>query len=151
LRPDTVARITAIDQKIANIRQAVEEGLNDSKWANARLAELVRERDELGAASAVTGGPPQLDMATVMEYRRKTEKVFLQGEPADRKRLLRTWIQEVKLKPENLEVDISYRLPESVMNGLVAGACFEAIHSALGAWLVRRWLLPKNGRRLVRP
>jgi hypothetical protein len=30
---------------------------------------------------------------------------------------------------------------------MVAGACFEAIHNALGAWLVRRWLLPKNGRR----
>jgi len=34
---------------------------------------------------------------------------------------------------------------------MVAGACFEAIHNALGAWLVRRWLLPKNGRRPVRP
>jgi hypothetical protein len=31
--------------------------------------------------------------------------------------------------------------------GLVAGACFEAIHNALAAWLVRRWVLPKNGRR----
>ena len=31
--------------------------------------------------------------------------------------------------------------------GLVAGACFEAIHNALAAWLVRRWALPKNGRR----
>ena len=30
---------------------------------------------------------------------------------------------------------------------MVAGACFEAIHNALGAWLVRRWALPKNGRR----
>jgi hypothetical protein len=34
--------------------------------------------------------------------------------------------------------------------GMVAGACFETIHNALGAWLVRRWLLPKNGRRPVR-
>jgi len=36
------------------------------------------------------------------------------------------------------------------MGELVAGAYFEAIHNALGAWLVRRWLLPKNGRRPVR-
>lgn len=35
----------------------------------------------------------------------------MQGEPAERKRLLRNWVQEVKLKPESLEVDISYRLP----------------------------------------
>jgi hypothetical protein len=33
---------------------------------------------------------------------------------------------------------------------LVAGACFEAIHNALAAWLVRRWVLPKNGRRTNR-
>jgi hypothetical protein len=33
---------------------------------------------------------------------------------------------------------------------MVAGACFEAIHNALGALLVRRYLLPKNGRRPVR-
>ena len=32
-------------------------------------------------------------------------------------------------------------------NWLVAGACFVAIHNALGALLVRRWSLPKNGRR----
>jgi len=30
---------------------------------------------------------------------------------------------------------------------LVAGACFVAIHNALGALLERRWSLPKNGRR----
>jgi hypothetical protein len=27
---------------------------------------------------------------------------------------------------------------------LVAGACFEAIHNAFAAWLVRRWVLPRN-------
>jgi hypothetical protein len=32
---------------------------------------------------------------------------------------------------------------------MVAGACFEAIHNALGSLLVRRYLLPKNGRRTV--
>ena len=51
---------------------------------------------------AASGVPPQLDVATVMDYRSKTEKVFKQGDPADRKRLLRNWIQEVKLKPETL-------------------------------------------------
>jgi DNA invertase Pin-like site-specific DNA recombinase len=30
---------------------------------------------------------------------------------------------------------------------MVAGAYFEAIHNALGALLMRRWHLPKNGRR----
>jgi hypothetical protein len=30
---------------------------------------------------------------------------------------------------------------------MVAGACFVAIHNALGSSLARRWTLPKNGRR----
>jgi len=47
------------------------------------------------------------------------------GQPAERKRLLRTWVHEVKLEPETLEVKISYRLPEAVMKGVVAGAGFE--------------------------
>lgn len=53
--------------------------MRDGKWANERLTELARERDELGAVSAATSAPPQLDVDTVMDYRRKTEKVFLAG------------------------------------------------------------------------
>ena len=125
-RPDAASQIAAIEKKIANIRHAVEEkGLDDGKWANARLAVLGRERDEIRAATAAHGVPPQMDVETVMQYRRNTEKVFQQGDPGERKRLLRYWVREVKLKPESLEVNISYCLPESVMNGLVAGEGFE--------------------------
>ena len=38
-----------------------------------------------------------------------------------------------------------------LLRNLVAGAYSVAIHNALGAWLVRRWSLPKNGRRPPRP
>jgi hypothetical protein len=58
-----------------------------------------------------------------MAYRRQTEKVMASGHPAERKRLLRAWVQEVQLEPQTLEVKISYRLPEAVMKGVVAGAC----------------------------
>ena len=124
-RPDTASRMATIDKKIANVRQAVEDGFNDANWANARLAELAIQRKEVVATLPATGSPPQLDVQTVMDYRRKTEKVFAAGDPAERKRLLRNWVQEVKLKPESREVSISYRLPESVMNGMVAGEGFE--------------------------
>ena len=87
------------------------------------------------------GSQPQIDAATVMGYRRQAEKLFSGGDPADRKRLLRMWIQEIKLKPVDLEVINTYRLPESVMNCLVAGYCnapsallipyrLELLHSA---------------------
>jgi hypothetical protein len=64
-----------------------------------RLRELLDERQALVAASSPGGPPPQIDAATVMAYRRQTEKLFSGGDPADRKRLLRMWVQEIKLKP----------------------------------------------------
>jgi hypothetical protein len=82
-----------------------------------------------------------------MDYRRQADKLLRHGTQAERKQLLRTLVGKVKLLPGDLEVSISYRLPEAIMNGLVAGACFEPIHNALAARLIRRWVLPKNGRR----
>ena len=116
--------IAALETKIGNVRRAIENGLADASWANSRLRELNAERDGLTAALNAPG-PPQLDSATVMAYSRETAKLMESGQPAERKRLLRTWVQEVKLKPESLEVNISYRVPEAVMKGVVAGAGFE--------------------------
>ena len=120
----THAKIGEIETRIAHIRQAVEEGLDDASWANARLRELLAKRDALSRAHD-SAEPPQLDAETVMAYRRQTEKVIASGHAADRKRLMRAWVNEIKLDPESLEVKISYRLPEAVMKGVVAGAGFE--------------------------
>jgi hypothetical protein len=124
-RLDATEQVGVIDRKIKNIRRAVEDGLNDADWANTRLRELYREREALGSSSRRAGGPPQLDVATAMDYRRKADKLLLHGGQAARKQLLRTLVEEVKLMPQDLEVRISYRLPEAIMNGLVAGGGFE--------------------------
>ena len=58
-------------------------------------------------------------------YRGQTGKMLKQGSPSERKKLLRTCIKEMTLDPESMEVEIQYRIPEPVMNGLVAGAGFE--------------------------
>src|ERR1035441_2118692 len=126
-RPDAGEQIVAIDRKVENIRRAVEEGLDDANWANTRLRELHAEREKLVAASRKESGPPQLDAATAMAYRRQADKLLRQGGQAERKQLLRTLVGEVRLMPQDLEVSISYRLPEAIMNGLVAGAGFEQI------------------------
>jgi hypothetical protein len=73
----------------------------------------------------VAGEPPRIDVPTAMTYRRDAEKVLAQGEPAERKRLLRIWIEGIKLAPETREVEITYRLPEPVMHEMVAGARYE--------------------------
>ncbi|MBM3738741.1 MAG: hypothetical protein FJW39_23440 [Acidobacteria bacterium] len=124
-RPDAGERIAAVDQKIENIRRAVEDGLNDAGWANTRLRELLTEKESLVATSKKTSAPPQLDAATAMDYRRQADKLLRQGGQAERKQLLRTLVGDVKLIPQDLEVSITYRLPEAIMNGLVAGGGFE--------------------------
>ena len=123
--PHADQKMQAIDKKISNIRRAVEDGLQDANWANGRLHELHAERKALAAAVTAVGQPPRIDAEAVLRYGRQTEKLFSQGEPAERKRLLRTWVQEITLAPEELEVKINYRVPDSVMNGLVAGGGFE--------------------------
>ena len=124
-RADAEQRLAAIDKKIMHIRDAVENGLNDANCANSRLRELATERAGLVAATTKQGSPPQIDVDVVMAYRRQTEKLLKEGSPAERKRFMRAWIEEVVLKPEDREVEISYRLPEAVMKGLVAGGGFE--------------------------
>ena len=57
---------------------------------------------------------------------------------------------EIRLAPEQLEVSITYRVPEPVVNELVAGACYEIIQDVMGERLVARWLLPRDGRRQPR-
>ena len=93
--------------------------------AKVRRRKLHVERKTPAAAVTAVGQPPRIDAETVLRYGRQTEKLFSQGEPAERKRLLRTWVQGITLVPEELEVKINYRVPESVMNGLVAGEGFE--------------------------
>jgi hypothetical protein len=73
-------------------------------------------------AAVVTGEPPQIDQETALAYRRQTEKVLAQGSPAERKQIVRTWVADMKLAPERLEVKMSYRIPEPVMHSVVAGA-----------------------------
>ena len=148
--PHAAKRIQSADAKIANIRQAIEDGLGDAAWANERLNRLREERERLDEQSAVSGEAPQIDVKTATSYRRQAMKALKQGEAVERKQLLRSWVQEMRLAPEDLEIEINYQVPEPVMNRVVAGACYAAIHHVMAEWLVRRWKLSRKGRRLER-
>jgi hypothetical protein len=124
-RPNASEQIAAIDRKIEDIRRALQEGPNGASWANAGLRALHTERESFVAASGKASGPPQIADATARDYRRPADKLFRQGGQAERKQLLRTLVGEVKLLHQDLEVSISYRRPEAMMKGLVAGEGFE--------------------------
>ena len=118
-------KIATLDAKISRIRSAVEEGLDDVQWANQRLKGLLTEREKLSPATGGLPSPPQIDVETAMAYRRSAEKILAQGEPAERKRVLRACIEGITLNREQLEVEIQYRLPERIGVGMVAGGGFE--------------------------
>ena len=128
---DAPRKIEAIDAKIANVRQAIEDGLADAGWANARLGELSAERAALEGTRGRLGKAPQVDAKTAMAYRRDFGRLMAHGEPADRKRIVRAWVEELKLAPERWEVEITYRIPEPVMHSVVARAGFEPATSRL--------------------
>ncbi len=69
-----------------------------------------------------------------MDYRRQTDKVFAQGTPAQRKQLLRIWVEKVTLAPEHLEVEVTYRVPEPVVNSVVAGGRYVPFHIRAALW-----------------
>ena len=121
--PQQTSGPSELDDRIANVRRAIENGLQDADWANARLRELTAERQALQAA-ALSNRPPQIDTRTALAYRRDAEKLLASGTPAERKQPIRTCVQDMKLAPERFEVEITYRIPEPVMNGVVAGARF---------------------------
>ena len=119
---DVATRLRSVESKIANIRQAIEDGLADANWANGRLRELISEKTKLERQPTE---PPKIDIGSALAYRRDTVRLLQHGEALERKRLLRTLVEEVKLAPEQLEVQIRYRVPEFVMNRVVAGDGFE--------------------------
>ena len=125
------ASLKGIEQKIANIRTAVEDGLGDAAWANQRLRELQWEKQEAARAQRAIGEVPRLTTEEVMAYRQKTEGLLAGGSPADLKKLVRNCVSEMKLAPEDLTVEIQYKVPEPVLNGLVARRGFEPLTSRL--------------------
>ena len=124
-------KLSESDAKIANVRRAIDDGFADAARANGRLGELAAERSKIGEAAARVGVAPQIDAKASMSYRAELGKVLARGEAAEKKALVRAWVLEMQLAPEKLEVEITYSLPEPVMNCLVARAGFEPATSML--------------------
>jgi hypothetical protein len=56
------------------------------------------------------------------------EETLLKGSLEEKKRLIRPWIDKIKLAPERYEVDILYQIPEPVVDRVGAGALFISLH-----------------------
>jgi len=69
-----------------------------------------------------------------MAYREQVGRLFARGKPVEKKQLLRKCVEEIRLAPERSEVEITYRIPEPVMNSMVAGARSLPLHIRDAFW-----------------
>lgn len=134
--PSAVRKIADIDSKISNIRRSIENGMPDADWAYGRMRELMEERQKLESAPAVTGEAPQIDPKAAMEYRRTTNRILQEADPAEKKQLLRTWVDEITMAPDSLTVDIRYRIPEPLVNTVGADSVVIANYPPLKMYAV---------------
>ena len=123
--PNASDRLEQIDAKIANIRNSIEDGLADTSWANERLRDLMAERDELAKKSVALGEPPRMDSQAATSYLSRLPDIAKYGNPAEKKRLIEPWVDQIQLTPDTREVEINYQVPESVVNRVGAGVGFE--------------------------
>ena len=144
--PSTPKKIENIDAKIGNIRRAIEDGLADAGWANSRIRELTDERLRLQSLAEHPGEPPRVEAEALSDYTKDLRRVLAKGTPAEQKRFIRMWVDKIKLAPEDLAVDISYRLPEPVMNGVVAGARYLQVRERIEHLFLREWTPSRKGR-----
>jgi hypothetical protein len=161
---ETAREFATVEEEIGNIRQAIRAGLDDLEWANAELSRLKARREELLARQRMLGAEPKVpcfDLTQVEECRQRFAEVFAQGTNEEKRAFARLFVKKVDIDPATGDVWmylfsrppalLDKRTPASVETGvaigLVAGACYVAIHNALAEVLVRRWQLPRQGRR----
>ena len=88
--------------------------------------ELRQEKKRLARKVAEPGKPRQIDAKEALAYRRRLRRLMAHGTPAERKKLVRACVSEMKLAPQDLEVEMTYKVPEPVMHNVVAGARYTA-------------------------
>ncbi len=118
-------RLGEVESKIGNIHQAIEEGLSDAGWASKRLEELNSEREQLLADIEARREAPKVDGKAAGPLVERLYRDAEQGEMRTRKASIRKLVKKMELAPEARMVKTTYRLPEPVMEKLVAGAGFE--------------------------
>ena len=131
INPSLDRKIEAIDVKLQHVRTAIEDGLEDVQWANERLQQLRRERNELCRQKGTGGKPPKINSGFVRKQLRELDSVLEHGTPAKKKRLLREMIQKIELAPEKLEVIATYNIPGQLEHSYIAGGGFEPPTSGL--------------------
>ena len=112
--PNAEKRIREIDKKINHIRGLLLDGLDDVVWANQQHRDLREERDTLSVSLTRADKPIQVDQHKAMKCRARLRDILDHGSPTERKEYVQKWVDRVTLLPDEREIQIQYRVPESV-------------------------------------
>jgi site-specific DNA recombinase len=126
--PEARKRIVDIDKRVENIRTRIEEGLNDTDWANTRLSELSSEKAELLSNLEPSTKPIQVDSRKAMQVRNRLDEVLEKGTPEERKLYIEGWLAGVVLHPEERKAIISFRVPDSIVKSGVTASSAPTSH-----------------------
>jgi len=116
-------RLEKFDQKISNLRSALEDGLLDVGWATGRINELLREREEALAAcgtSAIPTQPPAIDETQLRRYLSDLPRLLPHATNREKRELARLFLDRVTLNPETREIEVRVKLPANTLQRMEA-------------------------------
>jgi site-specific DNA recombinase len=143
-------RVERVESKMQNIRQAVEDGLGDAGWANARLAELSRERAELAAKlgdAPVSAQQPQLDGSEVARYLTDVRRLLSHADDRERRMIARRLVEEVTLDPDERRIEVKVKLPANAVQRVEAAAGVEPANGGFADLCLTTWLRRRSAVR----
>ncbi len=122
-------RLVQLDRQLDNVRQAIENGLDDVQWANRRVAELRAERDAVllrAASPAEVIAPPRLPASELLALRAEALRGLNAETSKARRDVVRQFASQIVLEPGTREIQLHLRqVPAQVSQRMVAGAGFE--------------------------
>ena len=141
-----------VDQKIANLRTALEDGLCDVAWANGRIRSLLEEKRRLAEAIGdrlESKGPPRIDAEALRKCLCDLRKLLPHATNEEKRELARRFLDGVTLEPDHRELEIRVKVPAYALQRVEAGAGIEPAHEGfadpcLATWLPRRVRQPSN-------
>jgi len=129
-------RLQKIDQKIGNLRAAIEDGLCDVEWANRRLRDLIAEREAVLSSiggDALATEPPRVDEDALERYLPEMRRLLPHASNQEKRELARRFLEGVSLEPGRREIEVRVKLPPNTLQRVEAGTLIALIGTILAS------------------
>ena len=111
------------DTKLKNIYEAIENGFTLDSGLQDRCTTLQNRKAELEKLQNFRCNPPEINPDAAKNFITHLSGVLNTSNHAESRKFIRMCVDEITLNPEELEVDILYKIPPMVGDKMVAGAC----------------------------